>query len=107
MSLPGILDLYKTYGEKNKRLYRCVPDDKTLPVHFIPYTLPVTFDKSVRYIYILFRSVDPPHGVLVHTLGRVESMVHTYEYLIHCKIATSIYSAVYKKRHSSTPRYIQ
>jgi exoribonuclease R len=85
MSLPGILDLYKTYGEKNKRLYRCVPDDKTLPVHFIPYTLPVTFDKSVRYIYILFRSVDPPHGVLVHTLGRVESMVHTYEYLIHCK----------------------
>jgi len=88
--LAGILDLSKTYGgDKHKRLYLCVPDNKELPRHFIAYNKQSDFDKSIVHIYITFKFKeiinDHHHGILIHNIGRVESMENTYEYLICCK----------------------
>ena len=91
--IAGILVLSdnKTYGRKNKRLlYKCIPDDKALPVFLIPYEMKnVGFVKVFVNLYVTFTFSDwadkHPHGILSQTIGPVDILQNFYEYRIHCK----------------------
>ena len=91
--IAGILVLSdnKTYGRKNKRLlYKCVPDDKALPVFLIPYEMKhMGFVKVFVNLYVTFTFTDwddkHPHGLLSQTIGPVDVLEHFYEYRLHCK----------------------
>ena len=86
--LPGVLILGKTYGRLGKRLlYKCIPDNKSLPVFLIPYTVDAAFSKVVKNKYIVFRFVDwdseHPHGEIKDTLGDVDSLEAFNEYQLY------------------------
>ena len=86
--LPGILILSKTYGRLGKRLlYKCIPDNKSLPVFLVPYTVDATFSKVVKNKYIAFRFnhwlSDHPHGEIKDTLGDVDSLEAFNEYQLY------------------------
>jgi exoribonuclease R len=86
--LPGVLILGKTYGRLGKRLlYKCIPDNKSLPVFLVPYTVDAAFSKVVKNKYIVFRFVDwdsdHPHGEIKDTLGDVDSLEAFNEYQLY------------------------
>jgi len=86
--IPGVLDLTRTYGKDGKFLYLCKPDDKRLPFFIIPYSIPVTFLKNVKYLYITFQFInwyDLPRGSITQNLGCVDNPEHFYEYMLYCK----------------------
>jgi exoribonuclease R len=96
--LAGILILEgnKTYGRAGaagaagkKLLYRCIPDDKRIPVFLIPYTEKIGFSKKSTNKYVLFRYVNwdekHPRGVLTQTLGDVSSLEAFYIYQLYRK----------------------
>ena len=58
-NIPGILVLEnnKTFGKtaKGKLLYRCIPDDTTLPTFLIPYEIKnIGFNKTFTNMYVFF-----------------------------------------------------
>ena len=86
--LAGVLILNKTYGRSGKRLlYKCIPDNRTLPVFLVPYTIDASFSKVVNNKYIVFRFVDwdnqHPHGEIKDTLGDVDSLEAFNEYQLY------------------------
>jgi len=86
--LVGVLILGKTYGRSGKRLlYKCIPDNKSLPVFLVPYTVDATFSKVVKNKYIVFRFVDwdsdHPHGEIKDTLGDVDLLEAFNEYQLY------------------------
>ena len=86
--LPGVLILGKTYGRSGKRLlYKCIPDNKSLPIFLVPYTIDATFSKVVKNKYIVFQFVDwesdHPHGEIKDTLGDVDSSEAFNEYQLY------------------------
>ena len=86
--LAGVLILGKTYGRSGKRLlYKCIPDNKFLPVFLVPYNVDVGFSKVIKNKYIVFRftqwSSDHPHGEITETLGDVDSLDAFNEYQLH------------------------
>jgi exoribonuclease R len=86
--LAGILILNKTYGRSGKRLlYKCIPDNKLLPVFLVPYNVGATFSKVVKNKYIAFRFLnwdsDHPHGEIKDTLGDVDSLEAFNEYQLY------------------------
>jgi len=86
--LAGVLILGKTYGRSGKRLlYKCIPDNKSLPVFLVPYTVDAGFSKVVKNKYIVFRfidwSEDHPHGEIKETLGDVDSLEAFNEYQLY------------------------
>lgn len=86
--LAGILILGKTYGRCGKRLlYKCIPDNKLLPIFLVPYTVDATFSKVVKNKYIVFQFVDwnndHPHGEIKDTLGDVDSSEAFNEYQLY------------------------
>jgi exoribonuclease R len=86
--LAGVLILGKTYGRFGKRLlYKCIPDNKSLPVFLVPYTLDAGFSKVVKNKYIVFRFIDwdsdHPHGEIKETLGDVDSLEAFNEYQLY------------------------
>jgi exoribonuclease R len=86
--LAGVLILGKTYGRSGKRLlYKCIPDNKSLPVFLVPYTVDAGFSKVVKNKYIVFRFVnwseDHPHGEIKETLGDVDSPEDFNEYQLY------------------------
>ncbi len=90
--IPGILVLSNcTYGrtKNNKFLYKCIPDNKTLPNFLIPYTIRPGFEKKNENIYILFsfQSWDKkhPHGKIEQNLGGVSILKNYYIYQLYCK----------------------
>ena len=91
--IAGILVLSdnKTYGRKNKRLlYKCVPDDKSLPLFLIPYEMKhVGFVKVFVNLYVTFTFTDwddkHPYGILSQTIGPVDVLDNFYEYRLYCK----------------------
>jgi exoribonuclease R len=87
--IPGVLDLTKTYGKDGKFLYLCKPDDKRYPFFIIPYSIPVTFIKNTKYLYITFQFInwdnDLARGSITQNLGSVEVPEHFYEYMLYCK----------------------
>jgi exoribonuclease R len=87
--IPGILilDDGKTYGrtENGKRLlYRCIPDNKRLPIFLVPFDLKLGFSKDIKNKYVTF-TVDKwvnkhPTGIIKETIGDVSNIEHYYEY---------------------------
>lgn len=90
--VPGILVLEgnKTFGNyKNKYYYRCIPDDKTLPIFIVPYEIKkMGFEKSQKNKYVLFTFSEwidkHPVGKLTETIGDVDLPENIYEYQLHC-----------------------
>ena len=81
----------KTFGRnKNKYLYKCIPDDKRLPIFLIPYEIQgKTFTKYFKNKYVNFKfkhwNDKHPYGELVHTIGDVDILENFYEYQLYCK----------------------
>ena len=93
-NIPGVLILKtnRTYGIHNngKRLYRCVPDDKRIPVFLVPYERKnMGFAKHYVNLYVTFEfdnwDDDHPTGKLTSSIGEVDWLPNYYEYQLHCK----------------------
>jgi len=105
-SMPGILVLNggKTYGKyKDKFIYKCIPDDKRLPVFIIPYTLKLGFSKNIDNKYIIFQFDNwvgkHPQGTIISVLGDVDKLEHFYEYQLYCK---SLYASIQNFNKAAT-----
>lgn len=95
-NIPCVLD-YKgnTHGRcknNNKPLYRCIPNDKSLPHFIVPFQPKTTgFDKHKinKYVLIQFKEWPAeekhPLATLTHTLGDVDNYDAYTEYQLYCK----------------------
>ena len=90
--LPGILVLSgNTYGRcKNKLYYKCIPNDKSLPVFLVPYQEKnVNFNKRKidKFVLFVFHKWDDKHptGILQQTIGEVSDMSAFEEHQMNCK----------------------
>ena len=97
-SIPAVLVLEgnKMFGRyKDKFLYKCVPDDKRLPIFLVPYKIKAGFNKKVinKYVTFEFRNWDSKHpmGVITQTIGDVNILPNFYEYQLYCK---SLYASI-------------
>ena len=89
MYIPGILNTQRTFGkEKNKFLYLCEPDDKSLTYFYIPYEIPPNFEKKRVSLYITFSfkhwELELPVGNITQNFGSIEDPIHYYEYSLYC-----------------------
>ncbi len=91
-SIPGVLVCNgNTYGRKNKRiLYKCIPNDKKLPIFLVPYTQKEEkFNKTKLNKYVLFKfdnwDEKHPYGTITNTLGDVNDINIFYDYQLYCK----------------------
>jgi exoribonuclease R len=92
-TLPGILVLDgKTYGRSsnNKPLYKCIPDNKQLPIFLVPYEerIPSFIKKKVNnYVLFKFKEWNDKHpiGIISNTIGNVEDIKAFQEYQLYCK----------------------
>ena len=83
----------KTYGRhpnNNKLLYKCIPDDISLPPFLVPYEIKnMGFSKVFvnQYVTIQFTNWDSKHpvGVLSSVIGPVSEPENFYEYQLFCK----------------------
>ena len=91
--MPAILCLRnnRTYGRiGDKRLYKCVPDDKHIPPFLVAYEMKnVGFSKvfSNKYVLIKFSKWTDanPVAVLTNTIGDVDIIENYYEYQLYCE----------------------
>jgi len=92
--LAGVLILKnnRSFGRTNNKkrlLYKCIPDDKHLPIFLIPYELKVGFSKCYKNKYVTFKydywNDEHPCGLLHETLGDVDNLDVFYEYQLYCK----------------------
>ena len=85
-----ILQSNRTYGKtKNGRmLYKCIPNDKTLPIFLIPYDLHIGFtkDHTNKYVLFSFQNWDGKHpmGILRETFGNVDNYSSFCSYQLWC-----------------------
>ena len=98
--IPGVLVLKnnRKFGKyKQKFLYKCIPDDKRLPIFLIPYHMKNGFNKNYvnKYVIFKFKNWDNkhPYGELFNVLGNVSSLDTFYEYQLYCK---SLYASIQK-----------
>jgi len=96
--IPGVLVLEKsqTYGRvKDKFLYKCIPDDKRIPIFLVPYKLRLGFNKNIKNKYVVFEFKEwdgkHPRGILRQTIGDVDTLENFYEYQLYCK---SLYASI-------------
>lgn len=114
-----ILENNKTFGRtKNKKrlLYKCIPDDRTLPIFLIPYEVKLGFSKAVKNKYVIFKfdswTEKHPQGILIETLGNVDKLDAFYEYQLYCKnqhvsMTELMNIARYKYKEKLHSEYIQ
>ena len=89
--IPGVLALSgATYGRdaKGRLLYKCFPDDLTLPVFLAPHVHKnVGFSKKPvdRYVVVEYGNWDSKHPICVvrNSIGRVDDNEAFYEYQLH------------------------
>jgi len=98
LNIPGVLVIEgnKRYGRyRQKYLYKCIPDDKRLPIFMIPYTIKMGFSKTTYNKYVIFKfnhwKNKHPQGTLMQTLGDVAILSNFYEYQLYCK---SLYASI-------------
>lgn len=86
----------KTYGRSNitnknsKLLYKCAPNDKTMPYFLIPFEEKnIGFSKNKRDKYITFRIKEwtdkHPIGTLTNNFGDVDNINNYINYKMSCK----------------------
>jgi len=87
-----ILDNNKTYGRtsnKKRLLYKCIPDDPSLPSFLIPYDIKIGFSKIIKNRYIIFKYENwegkHPNGMIIETIGDVDNLEAFYDYKLYCK----------------------
>jgi len=86
-----IIENNKTFGraKNGKLLYKCIPDDKYLPIFLVPFDIKLEFNKKLYNKYVVFRFDNwtnrQPEGRLVNTLGNVNDLDVFYEYQLYCK----------------------
>jgi exoribonuclease R len=87
-----VLEDGKTYGrtKNGKRLlYKCIPDDKRLPIFLIPYDIKNNFNKKQINKYVVFEFdnwiTKHPEGKLTMTIGNIDILENFYEYQLYCK----------------------
>jgi hypothetical protein len=92
--LAGILVIEnnKTYGRtsnKKRLLYRCIPDDPSLPAFLIPYDIKIGFSKVPKNKYTIFKyhewSDKHPIGMIVETIGDLDNLEAFYDYKLYSK----------------------
>lgn len=90
--IPAILMLNgSTFGRyKQKLLYKCIPDDKRMPVFLVPYdNKKQDFHKNTVNLYVTFQFIEwedkHPIGKLTNNLGKVDVLSNFYEYQLYCK----------------------
>uniref|UniRef100_A0A6C0BTF3 RNB domain-containing protein n=1 Tax=viral metagenome TaxID=1070528 RepID=A0A6C0BTF3_9ZZZZ len=92
-SMPGVLvlDQNKTFGKLNgKNLYKCIPDDRRLPVFLVPYEIKrMGFKKKMVNKYVTFEysnwNSKHPYGKIKQNIGNVDQLDNFYEYQLYCK----------------------
>lgn len=99
--IPGVLCLQnnQTFGKiNNKFLFKCVPDDKHLPIFLIPYDPKkdtCQFNKNFINKYIIFKLTSwedkHPIGSIQNIIGVVSNLSFFYEYQLFCK---SLYASI-------------
>ena len=89
---PGILLLDSNiYGKyKNKFIYKCIPDDKHLPIFLIAHeekNLGFSKKKTNKYITFQYKSWENQHpeAIIKNNIGTVEDLNNFYEYQLFCK----------------------
>jgi exoribonuclease R len=99
-NIPGVLvlDNNKTYGKiKNRFYYKCIPDDRRLPIFIIPYQEKLIFEKKRNNLYIVFEfhswGGKHPSGRVMNNLGPINTLNSFYEYQLYCK---SLYASMQK-----------
>jgi exoribonuclease R len=97
-TIPAVLVLEgnKMFGKyKNRFLYKCLPDDRRLPIFLVPYKIKNNFNKKLtnKYITFEFREWKNKHplGVITQTLGDISDLPSFYEYQLYCK---SLYASI-------------
>jgi len=97
-NIPGVLVIEgnKRYGKhKQKYLYKCIPDDRRLPIFIIPYAIRLGFNKRFYNKYIVFKfnhwDSKHPQGMIVQIIGDVTDLSNFYEYQLYCK---SLYASI-------------
>lgn len=87
-----ILDSNKTYGRtpnKKRLLYKCIPDDPSLPSFLIPYDIKIGFSKIIKNRYIIFKYDNwegkHPYGIIIETIGDIDNLEAFYDYKLYCK----------------------
>ena len=98
-NIPGVLVLSgnKTYGssKKGRFFYKCIPDDRRLPIFIISHRIKIEFKKKQINKYIIFKFLHwkekHPKGMIVQVLGTVEKLDAFYEYQLYCK---SLYASI-------------
>ena len=82
----------KTFGRhnKNKLLYKCIPNDTSLPIFLVPYEMKnVGFSKVFKnmYVTISFHEWTDKHqmGFIQQVIGSVDDLTSFYEYQLYCK----------------------
>jgi exoribonuclease R len=73
-----------------KLLYKCIPDDKRIPIFLVPYEIKnLGFNKALTNQYVTFKFADwvdkHPIGSLVGTIGPVDVLSSYFEYQLYCK----------------------
>lgn len=102
-NIPAILMLSdnKTYGRDNKitsktlhakgkLLYKCIPNDNTLPMCLVPYEMKqLGFSKVYNnmYVTVRFKNWDDKHPqvLISQIIGTVDVLCNFYEYQLYCK----------------------
>lgn len=109
-NIPAVLILSdnKTYGRQHKSkdgqtytkkrleltlgklLYKCIPDDKSLPAFLVPYEIKqMDFSKVLNNLYVTIKydnwTDKHPRAVLTQTIGSVDILHNFYEYQLYCK----------------------
>lgn len=92
IQLAGVLMLEnnKTFGKQGKRhLYRCIPDDKRLPVFLVPYDMKMGFHKDFKNKFVVFKYMNwhgkHPIGQLENVIGAVDEVFNFFDYQLYCK----------------------
>ena len=99
VNIPGVLVLSgnKTYGSSKKGayFYKCIPDDRRLPIFIISHRVKIEFQKNQVNKYIIFKFLHwkekHPKGTIVQVLGTVDKLDSFYEYQLYCK---SLYASI-------------
>ena len=80
-----------TYGRLNgKLLYKCIPDDRTLPAALVPYEdKSIAFSKVKVNKYVMMRLEKGAGtcvvGILTETFGDVDDLEAYIQYQMACK----------------------
>jgi exoribonuclease R len=92
VQIPGVLLLDNNiYGkQKNKYIYKCVPDDKHLPIFMVAHeekNMGFSKRKVNKYITFQYKQWNSPHpdAIIKNNIGNVEELNHFYEYQLFCK----------------------